>query len=195
MAIFPQRLPDSRILVHDVLPSREKNIASRLISDFRRARAKTVKSLIRTVLLRTWPISIPTRYLYRQRLRPERWERINRRSRQLFARHAPPLDEYQRSAVEELRKDGIHVSSIDNFLPGIVPLRQLRREAERLMERPEIQSQIVRRRSKDGAKWYVIRAFGSRPAVAVTKPLAEVFLNERLLGIVNSYQGLCCRLL
>ncbi len=113
----------------------------------------------------------------------------------MFARHAPPLDEYQNSAVEELRKDGIHVSSIDNFLPGIAPLRQLRREAERLIERPEIQSQIVRRRSKDGAKWYVIRAFGSRPELAVTKPLAEVFLNERLLGIVNSYQGLCCRLL
>ena len=61
--------------------------------------------------------------------------------------------------------------------------------------RPEIQSQIIRRKSKDGAKWYVIRAFGLRPTLAVTKQLAEVFLNERLLHIVNGYLGLCCRLM
>ena len=181
--------------VNAVIPPRERTIASRMIADFKRVRAKSGKALIRTVLLRSWPISIPVRYHYRQRLRPERREKINRRSKQFFAQHSTPLDEYQRLAIEELRNDGIHVSHVNDLLPGVMPLHELQEEAERLIKRPEIQSQIIRRRSKDGAKWYVIRAFGLRPTLAVTKQLAEVFLNERLLLIVNSYLGLCCRLM
>ena len=139
--------------------------------------------MIRTVLLRSWPISIPVRYHYRQRLRPERRERINRRSKQFFAQHSTPLDEYQSLAVEELRNDGIHVSHVNDLLPGVMPLHELQEEAERLIMRAEIQSQIIRRRSTDGAKWYVIRAFGMRPTLAVTKQLAE--------GCCQSNANLC----
>ena len=170
------------------------NIVKSFKENIRKARVKNLGQLIRAILLRVWPLSNIIRFYYRIRFGPI-WRRANRDATLQFERCAAMLDPIQQRAVEELNREGIYVTLLEDLLGDGTAFNQLQREAERLLGRPDIQKQVRERRSKAGHKWYVVRAFGFDRTVELPKCLVELVLNERILDIVNGYLGMWCRLL
>ena len=162
--------------------------------NYRRAQARTISQLMRGASLRLWPLSSVVREHYRLRLAPPRWNAINRRARAKLKSCTPPLDTTQRAALSGLRGDGLHKTTVEAFLQGTVDLSRLRTDAESLLQRPATRAQIASRHSREGVKWYVVRAFGYRPHLPVPASFADLLLNERVLSVANSYLGVASRL-
>jgi len=169
------------------------NVASLLYKTLRRLQARTLGQLLRGGLVRVWPFSIFVHRHYRARLRPDRWNDLNKRSIEVLRDHEPTLNPTQQTALSDLKADGIHVTTLDRLLNANGLLKELQDEAESLFQRPEVRSQIQQRISKDGIKWYVVRVFGFQPTLAVPPSLASLILDDRVLAIANSYLGVCSR--
>lgn len=162
--------------------------------NWRRARARTAGQLARGLSLRVWPISRIMHRRFRARLNGDEWHEINAPAKALLDRRKPRLAPADRKVLDDLRIDGIHATTVERYIGSRECFRTLKEEADALINRPEIQGQIERRKSKQGTKWYVVRVFGYKPQLPVPPALAAFVLNDRILGVVNSYLGLCCRL-
>jgi len=163
--------------------------------NLRRARVKSPRQLLRAILLRLWPLSIFVRLFYRMRFGPTWLGFVNGRARAAFEREAAELDGPQRRAVEALRSAGLHAARLEDLLPAEDAFDDIQTAARRLLDRPEIRRQIREGENKNWGIPFVVPVFGLHPTRAVPRPLAELVLNERILGIVNSYLGLWSRLL
>ena len=162
--------------------------------NYRRMQARSFSQLLRGVSLRVWPLSSVVRDHYRVRMAPTTWNAINRRARSNLESCAAPLDTPQRTALEGLRRDGVHQTTIGDFLGGAVDLARLRADADALLQRPALREQIASRRSREGVKWYVVRAFGYRPRIPVPASFADLLLNDKVLAVANAYLGVTSRL-
>jgi hypothetical protein len=162
--------------------------------NYRRMQARTVGQLVRGASLRLWPLSDLVHQHYRLRLGASKWYAINERARRHFESHAPRLDAGQRRALADMKRDGFHVTTLPGMLKGAADLAAIREDADRLMRRPIIREQIESRLSREGIKWYVVRAFGYKPRMAVPASFAALLLSDGVLGVVNSYLGLASRL-
>src|SRR5688572_16050867 len=68
----------------------------------RRARAKGGRALVRTVMLRVWPLSWLTLAYYRTRFTPVMWNRVlNRSCRSAWSRQTVSLTSVQQRAVRD----------------------------------------------------------------------------------------------
>ncbi len=170
------------------------NTASWIYKTLRRVQARTAGQLLRGALVRTWPISLAIHRHYRARYRPDRWSQLNKRNIEILGKHAPVLNPAQKTAVNDLESDGIHVTTLNRLLNANGLLKALQDEAEALFRKPDVRDQIEQRISKEGTKWYVVRVFGFQPTLAVPSSLATLLLDDRILGIVNAYLGVCSRI-
>ena len=162
--------------------------------NYRRVRARTVGQLVRGLSVRVWPISHFTHRRYRARLNSNEWHEINAPAKAILKKHKPQLAPADQKVLDDLQTHGIHATTVERHLGSRECFRAVKEEAEALINRPEIQSQIEQRKSKQGTKWYVVRVFGYKPQLPVPPALAAFVLNDRILDVVNSYLGLCCRL-
>ena len=162
--------------------------------NYRRARARTVGQLLRGASLRVWPMSKIVHRHYRTRMAPEKWNRINARAIEILDRQRPGLDDVQTTALQALRDDGVFISPVAAFAGSGKVMERARADADTLLSRPDLQRQIFARSSKEGVKWYVVRAFGYKPRERVPASFADILLNDRLLDVVNSYLGVTSRL-
>ena len=109
--------------------------------------------------------------------------------------HSPArLDPVQQSTLEGLRRDGVHRTNVGELLAGAVDMRRVRADAEALLQRPATREQIASRRSREGVKWYVVRAFGYRPRIPIPASFAGLLLDDRVLAVANAYLGVTSRL-
>ena len=167
----------------------------RLRNYFQTARQMNLQWQVRAVLVRIWPLSMLVRLYYRVRFSQYVHGMLNRDARLTFQRHKTPLDAVQQSAVAALRHEGIYQTHVEELFADQMLFRKVRRDTETLISGCDIQKQISQRRSSDlPTKWYVVRALGLRPTSALPESVVELFLNRRLLDVVNEYLGLCCRL-
>lgn len=162
--------------------------------NYRRMQARTVGQLVRGASVRVWPLSGLVHRHYRLRLSAAKWNAINERARRNFESQAPRLDTEQCRALADLRRDGFHVTALPEMVKGAADFDAIRKDADRLMRRPAVREQIGVRRSREGIKWYVVRAFGYKPRLAVPASFAALLLSDDVLGVVNSYLGVACRL-
>jgi hypothetical protein len=163
--------------------------------NYRRVRARSFGQLIRGASLRIWPLSSIVRDHYRVRLAAPAWNAINRRARATLESCPARLDTTQQSTLEGLQRDGVYRTSVAELLPGsAVDMLRVRADAETLLQRPATREQIVSRRSREGVKWYVVRAFGYRPRLPVPASFVELLLNDRVLAVANAYLGVTSRL-
>jgi hypothetical protein len=170
------------------------NAPSWIERNYRRMQARTFGQLVRGASLRIWPLSHLVRVHYRHRLAPPAWNSINDRARRNLQRQAPQLDPAQRAVLSALQREGVHRTTVDSLLGSAADLARVRADAETLLERPAAREQIATRHSREGIKWYVVRAFGYRPRTPVPASFADLLLNERVLAVVNSYLGVTSRL-
>ena len=162
--------------------------------NYRRVRARTFGQLIRGASLRVWPMSHIVHKHYRTRMAPENWNRINARALELHDRQRPELDDTQAAVLKALNTDGVYTSPATAFTGTDAVLGRAREDANALLSQPHVQRQISARNSKEGVKWYVVRAFGYKPRQHVPDSFADILLNDRILGVVNSYLGVTSRL-
>lgn len=162
--------------------------------NYRRMQARTFGQLVRGASLRIWPLSSVIRDHYRTRMTSASWDAINRRARESLARDSVPLDAAQQAALADLRCDGVHRTSVGALLNGSIDLQRIRADAEALLQQPVTREQIASRRSREGVKWYVVRAFGYRPRLPVPASFADLLLNDRVLAVANAYLGVTSRL-
>ena len=162
--------------------------------NLRRARAKDSHQLLRAVSLRIWPLSRLVHRYHRSRMQPDRWAAINKTARDIFEKQSWELDKKQNRALSDLRRDGLHVTHLESLLGSDLKLQELIDEAHALVDEPEMRRQIETRCSSDGAKWYVIRAFGlKKPKMQVPRVFAKLALHDKVLQVVNTYLGVSSR--
>jgi len=157
-----------------------------------RLRSKTFRQLSRLVLTRVWPVSIVTAYFYRLKFSTLWHDFTNRKSRSALARQSLSLSEVQTRQLHELRTTGICIDTAHELYSKTQILR-LKREAQSRYKHPKIEQQLTQRKSIDGAKWYVIRAFGRTPP-PLNSAITDIILHPGLLGVVNSYLGCWAKL-
>lgn len=162
--------------------------------NYRRMQARTMGQLVRSASLRVWPLSGLVHQHYRLRLSAGKWNAVNERARRQFQCQAPQLDAEQRRALADMKRDGFHVTTLPAMLKGAADFAAIREDADRLMGRPAVREQIDTRLSREGIKWYVVRAFGYKPRMAVPASFAALLLSDGVLGVVNSYLGIASRL-
>ncbi len=162
--------------------------------NYRRVQARTFSQLMRGASLRIWPLSSIVRDHYRVRLTPPTWNAINSRARATLESCPAHLDPVQKATLEGLRRDGVHRTSIAEMLNAAVDMRRVQADAETLLQQPATREQIASRRSREGVKWYVVRAFGYRPRIPVPASFVELLLDERVLAVANAYLGVTSRL-
>ena len=162
--------------------------------NYRRARAKDSQQLLRAIGLRIWPLSQLVHRYHRARMEPDRWAKINKTARDILEKQSWDFDDTQRRALSDLRRDGLHITHLQELLGPDANLRELIDQAHTLVNEPEMQRQIETRCSSDGAKWYVVRAFGlKKPKLPVPRVFANLALHDKILQVVNSYLGVSSR--
>ena len=161
---------------------------------FLRLRAKSRRQLLRSILIRLWPLSLLVRYYYA--VRQSRWyrDRANRKAREAFLANPRPLNDVQRQCLDELREHGVTCISSEMLFGDADILARLQREAHRLLSAPDVREQIDNRRATNQPKWYVIRALGYHMQISLSDPLAELFTHPQLLAVVTHYFGMWNRL-
>ena len=127
---------------------------------FRRIQSRPISQLLRGALCRVWPISLLLNAYYSRRLNTERWNQITRRARALYVAQASRLTDAQIEAVAALKSDGVYQTKACSMLSSQFRIDHLMKTSDALLNTEEMRAQISRRRSIDGEKWYVIRAFG-----------------------------------
>jgi len=162
--------------------------------NYRRMQARTVGQIVRGASLRVWPLSQMVHSHYRARMAPLNWSKANAQALRNLKVSPPQLDMQQQGAVSALRNNGYYKTTVGNFLDDPALLDDIRRDAEALLVRPDVQRQLANRHSTEGIKWYVVRAFGYRPRLPVPTSFTRLLLNDRILSVVNSYLGVTSRL-
>ena len=105
---------------------------------------------------------------------------VNAKNRRLLATHMPELDSTQKRIVNDLLRDGIAVSHVDELFPGKNLLGAFRGEVERLQQGAE---------SKTRKEF--LRQLWDEPTVArFEDPFIRFALEEKVADIINSYMGM-----
>lgn len=170
-------------------------MASRsLTSTLRKIRGKSSNQLARYLWLRIWPFRPVGRAYHWLRSREAVYRLINREARLGFeCRNVLPHRD-QLHAVDSLATNGIFLSTVEDVTADRALYGLLEDEAKRMIASPYMAKQIGRGQDALGLKQYVIRGLGRRNHQALPDSFAALFLNNRLLEIINAYLGLQCRL-
>jgi hypothetical protein len=163
-----------------------------LISELR---SRRIGELVRSLAVRLWPFKVLMRQRYSARLRSGRWYSVNATARRLYVSQPPSLSAQQSLAVSDLKRVGLHQTNFSEFVASAADYQALRGEIDGLLQDYSVRRQIRERNSKQGSKWYVVRAFGLEPRQPVPSSLAKFVLSDQVLNMANAYLGLQGRLI
>ena len=116
---------------------------------------------------------------------PPVWNLLNRSGKILYKKNLPVLNELQEKILDNLMTNGIALTNLDELFPGknIIPSLI---EAATLQKEKAVLSEH---------KPFLRYALGSGSMIDLTNPLVQLSLQPRILEIVNSYMGLCAKLI
>ena len=149
---------------------------------------------IRVILMKIWPLSFFTHRYYRARFSSKNWQKTNKYAQSLLLQYPPNLSFSQHQAINNLRHNGMYQTTLDNFITNNFDFKELQRDVRNLLQSNKIQKQINKRCGYHAGKWYVVRAFGFKHKVSMPTSFANLLLNDTIIDTVNSYFGLCSRL-
>jgi len=157
-------------------------------------RIRKSKYLGRYILLNVPPIS--TVYGLYRRIRyswPVWFKIINKDAHKRYEEHAQSLNEVQQRIVDDLKREGISIVHFHELFSE-EELKVITDLAEQHASQPEIQAQITSSAEENSGKSYLVRPFGETPNMNLNNKLMALTVNEKILGIVNSYLDMFSRL-
>lgn len=110
---------------------------------------------------------------------------LNRRPRKLYAHHQSKHSETINRAINELRKEGIAITHLENLFPGENILQELQRYAQSLLP--------VAKYDKDKKFLLKLWDFNDEGILDVKNPFTKVVLSDPMLAIVNGYMDMFSR--
>ncbi len=160
---------------------------------YAKIKGRPLSHVLRGVCVTFWPLSLVLRFYYRLRFSSRWYDIINREGKRRFVTDALNLHKVEKTILAALNTDGIYIDAIEKILPQ-VNFGQVCLEAQRLLESPVLQKQIKNRKTRVGDKWYVLRSFGFEKNTELPEAVVDVFLNPRILNMINTHFGMYCRL-
>ena len=159
-------------------------------------------------LLRSVKDTMFRTYCRTRNKRPIWYHVLNRESKNLWRAHKPVIPDMRASEIiSSLKRDGIAVTSLQDFFPNI-RFEDLARFASEAIARPDIQEEMRRHKlmiaervetggKRAGAKKYlkdfIVEPYGSTTKEIIPdmdNPYIRMNLDERVLAIAGSYMGL-----
>src|SRR3989344_2931978 len=108
------------------------------------------------------------------------WLLLNTKARSLYRRRAPTLHLAAQKAASDLARTGIAITHLNELFPG-----------EDLLEKYQ---SCARELEKDAAvktnKEFLEFFFDETPTLDLENPFVKLGLNDKILGVVNSYMGM-----
>ncbi|MFO0718735.1 MAG: phytanoyl-CoA dioxygenase family protein [Candidatus Paceibacterota bacterium] len=108
------------------------------------------------------------------------WKLINKKAIDLLSKNRPSLDSEQKRIVDEMKKTGIAVSTLDILFPGQNMLQILSDYSKTL--HPE--------EAEQGKKLYLKKYWDRFPIFNLSNPFLRLTLEKKILDIVNEYMGM-----
>ncbi|MBP9748879.1 hypothetical protein KBD18_01610 [Patescibacteria group bacterium] len=105
---------------------------------------------------------------------------LNRKARMFFISHRPQLTREQQRLVDDLKRDGIAVTTLDALFPGEHALLRLRSFADAAREQGY----------KDEGKPFLQMYWDRHPLIDLQNPFTTLVLRPQILDIVNGYLAL-----
>ena len=124
------------------------------------------------------------------RTTPPVWNLLNKAGKTLYEEHRPNLDELQQKVLTGLVENGIALVHLDDIFPDASLIADLREHFE-----------LHEGKAKAGSKKTFLRYLsadilnGEVPIIDLDNPFIRLSLNPRILNIVNSYIGICSKLI
>lgn len=112
------------------------------------------------------------------------WRILNYKSRHLYRKGKPALDDVQTRIVQDLKRDGIAVTSLEELFPGENLLEKLQQYATSL------EGSATSRTKKKFLKHY----WELTPILDLKNPFTKLALQKRILDIANSYMKMWTKL-
>jgi hypothetical protein len=111
-----------------------------------------------------------------------RWQRpvwffINREGRRLYVKNLPELNNIQRRIVEDLKRDGIAFTNINELFSGQIILPKLQ----------EFSSELRRQARLSGKKKFLLDLWETSQEIDLSQPFVKLSLEEKVLEIVSAY--------
>jgi hypothetical protein len=108
---------------------------------------------------------------------------LNRRARALFAAHPPTLNSIQQRIVDEMRREGIAFSSLDELFPGENKLAELQQWVATHDPLPQTSTK----------KKFLHEYWETVPELDLTNPFIQLGLSDMYLDTANAYYGMWSR--
>lgn len=112
------------------------------------------------------------------------WKLINSKAIDLLSKNKPSLDSEQKRIVDEMKKTGIAVSTLDTLFPGQNMLQILSDYSKTL--HPEEAAQ--------GKKLYLKKYWDRYPKFDLSNPFLKITLEKKVMDIANSYMEMWTKL-
>lgn len=114
------------------------------------------------------------------------WSFLNRKAKKAFKAHPAPLDHVQKRVVADLKRDGMAMVHIDELFPGKNLLPFFQAYAQRLISTGKISD----KKNFIADLWDPTESY-----ITLKNPFIKLVLNNQVVSIINSYMGMCTRLL
>ena len=112
------------------------------------------------------------------------WEFLNGKAIDMLAKNKPSLDGEQKRIIEEIKRTGIAVTTLDTFFPNQNLLQKLVDYSKTL--HPE--------EAEQGKKLYLKKYWDRYPVFNLNNPFLKLTLEKRVLDIANEYMGMWTKL-
>ncbi len=109
---------------------------------------------------------------------------LNSSGIKLYQKNIPILNELQKKIVNDLMKNGIAISNLNNIFPEREMINKLLEAAENCTEKPHLSQ----------SKPFLRYSLGRGSMIDLSNPLNQLSLEPRILEIINSYLGICTKL-
>lgn len=104
------------------------------------------------------------------------WRFINKRSSSFYAKHPVALDQVQRRVADDLKRDGLAFSSVEELGGSLARLQ-------------EFTASLTPKESSNSHKLFLLPLL-VRPVIDFSNPFVDFLLSERVLKIAAAYMGL-----
>ena len=124
----------------------------------------------------------------------------NRASRGRFRRSTPTLDDHQRRLVEDLRENGIAITSFSELIGDDELWAALQADIQAFAEEsaPDVDGALDKPTDKRDyyiSRWAARHSGAKQRQVPADDPWVKLGLSNRMLDVVNAYRGLWTKLL
>ena len=109
---------------------------------------------------------------------------LNRSGIQLYKKTMPVLNELQKEIVDDLKKNGIAITNLNNLFPEKEIISHLVNAVKTNKEVPSLSK----------SKSFLRYSLGRGSVIDLSSPLNQLSLEPKILEIVNSYLGICAKL-